>query len=109
MKIDVLRFSAFYGGSGEHYQPLSDCWTYIDNVVAWMPNNDPITGNKIHDPSLVLPMPKVITDRKVYYDKLITTPGTLSNTEYGKTYSSCIDETFWHQNSDQCRGTQRCT
>jgi len=94
MKIDAFRIANFYGGDGETYSPKSACWGYIDNLIVWMPNYDPVEGNEVHDPSVVLNTPAPITNRLVYYDKLITEEGSLKNSQYGNVYSSCIDETY---------------
>jgi hypothetical protein len=94
MKIDGFMLSNFYGGDLEEYMPLRECYGYIDNIKVYMPNDDPVSGYNLHSPSLILGTPDEITDRRVFYDSLRTTPGTLSNAEYGNTYSSCIDETY---------------
>ena len=94
MLIDAFRLTNFYGGSGVEAQPLYECYGYIDNIKVYMPNDDPVSLDQLHSPSTILTTPDEVTDRSVYYDTLITLPVTLSNTDFGGTYGSCIDEAY---------------
>jgi hypothetical protein len=95
MKIDGIHIAHWYGGSSIGYTPLTNCYGYIDNVKVWIPVNDPTFGtHNTHDGNYIYPTPDEITDRRVYYDSLRTTTGTLQNSEYGSPYSSCIDEAY---------------
>jgi hypothetical protein len=94
-KIDGVHIAHWYGGSADEYIPLTTCYGYVDNIKVWIPVNDPTYGtHNTHDSNYILPTPDEITDRRVYYDSLRTTVGTLSNSEYGSTYSPCIDEAY---------------
>jgi lysophospholipase L1-like esterase len=93
MKIDAFRLANFYGGSID-YAPLNEVYGYIDNIKIYMPSDDSVSGHELHSTSLVIDTPDKITDRKVYYDYLKTTPGTFSNSQYGNTYSPCLDEAW---------------
>jgi hypothetical protein len=93
--IDQVHIAHWYGGSGTLYTPLNECYGYIDNIKVWVNKNDPtLNTHNTHDPDDIFLTPDEITDRTVHYDRLITTAGTLQNTEYGGTYSPCIDETY---------------
>lgn len=94
LKIDDLNIAHFYGGSSVNYAPLTQSYGYIDNLVIWKPTNDPVQGYALHNPGAVLQTPSTITDRRFYYDELRTTQGTLKNSQYGSTYSNCIDEAY---------------
>lgn len=94
MKIDDLNIAHFYGGGSDDYMPLYECYGYIDNVKVYMPENDPVSGRLLHSPEQILQTPDEISSRTLIYDKLITAPGTLKNTEFGNTYGGCIDETY---------------
>ena len=95
MKIDGVHIAHWYGGSSDNYKPITTCYGYIDNIKVWTPVNDPTVGtNNTHDENYILPTPDVITDRRVYFDSLRTTPGALQNSDFGSTYSPCIDEAF---------------
>ncbi len=92
--IDGMFIGHYYGGSSVEYQPIHDVNVFLDNIAVWMPDNDPITGHNLHSPSTVITTPYEITNREVYYDQLITSEGTLHNTQYGTSYSPCIDEAY---------------
>ena len=96
MKIDGFNISNFYGGgANDGYEPVTECYGYFDNFVIYHPENDPTFGYALtHDPVDTLRTPVEITDRDIVYDQLITTAGTLSNSQYGNYYSSCIDEAY---------------
>jgi len=94
MKIDELRLSHFYGGTSS-YAPLNECYGYIDNIKVYTPDNDATLGTyNTHNTVTIIETPDEITDKDVYYDQLITTAGTLQNSQYGSSYSSCIDEVY---------------
>jgi len=92
--IDGLFLGTYYGGKEDYYKPLYESACYIDNVILYTPTTDDVTGNQLHPVSHVLETPNEITDRELYYDKKITSPGTLQNASYPNTYGSCIDETY---------------
>lgn len=92
--IDGAALSIFYGGDSEAYMPLHESDVYLDNIRIFMPNNDPIVGQRLHSTTSIYPTPDEIIDRTVFYDKLITEQGVLSNYEYGQSYSQCIDEAY---------------
>jgi hypothetical protein len=95
MKIDDVNIAHFYGGSTDDCKPIRECCGYIDNIVVYTPLDDPTFGTKnTHDPAQVLNTPNPITDRNVYYDKLITSSGTLRNSAYGTNYLPCTDEAY---------------
>jgi hypothetical protein len=94
LKIDAFRLSNFYGGDGDVYKPLHECYGYIDNIKVYMPNNDPITGHNLHSSSTIISTPDKINDRRVYFDQLITSQGILHNNDYGNNYSPCVDEAY---------------
>jgi len=94
IRINGIELSNYFGGDTENYIPLTECYGYIDNLVVWMPTDDPVVGRNLHDPAQILTTPVEITDKTVHFDELITTSGTVSNTDYGGYYGSCIDETF---------------
>ncbi len=95
IKANGFEISNYFGGSGFEYIPQTECYGYIDNINIYIPTNDPTLGTyNTHEPEIHLITPSEITDRSVFYDKLINTPGTLSNSEYGSTYSSCRDEAY---------------
>ncbi|MGD2034112.1 MAG: fibronectin type III domain-containing protein [Bacteroidales bacterium] len=94
MKIDAFRLSNFYGGETDNYKPLYECYGYIDNIRIYLPSGSDVTGHELHSPSEVLTTPDEITDRRVYYDELITDPGNLRNSDYGSNYGNCIDEAY---------------
>jgi hypothetical protein len=94
LKIDAFRLANFYGGNAVEFMPLTECYNYIDNIKVYMPVNDPISGHALHATNSILSTPDEITDRRIFYDSLRTTVGTLSNSEYGGIYSGCIDETY---------------
>jgi hypothetical protein len=93
--IDGFFLGTYYGGGSIDYTPVYQCDVYLDNVVIWTPSGDNTFGTRgLHSSSQILNTPAQITDRQFYYDKLITAAGTISNTQYGKTYSQCIDEGY---------------
>lgn len=92
--IDAMFVGHYYGGASDGYRPKHDCDVFLDNIVVWLPTEDNIKGQKLHDPSIILRTPVEISDRRVYYDTLITSEGDLHNFEFGKDYSPCIDETY---------------
>lgn len=93
--IDGFFLGNFYGGGTPDYLPLHQCDIYLDNVVIWIPTNDPTYGTRgLHNCSAILATPATITERALYCDHLITSPGTIKNAEYGKTYSPCTDEAY---------------
>mgnify|MGYP000932539476 CR=1 FL=1 len=95
MKIDAFRLANFYGGSGSAYLPKTEGYTYIDNIKVFLPLNDPIVGTRnVHNASTIISTPDPASNESFYYDRLITSAGTLSNTQYPSTYSSCIDEAY---------------
>jgi hypothetical protein len=94
MKIDGFRLANYYGGNTDGYRPLYECYGYIDNIKIYLPSGTEITGHELHSPSEVLTTPDEITDRRVYYDELITSPGNLRNSDYGSNYGNCIDEAY---------------
>jgi hypothetical protein len=94
MKIDAFRLANFYGGDAEAYWPLYECYGYINNIKVYMPVDDPVTGHALHSGTQIIHTPDEISDKRVYYDSLLNTVGTLSNSEYGNTYSPCIDEAY---------------
>jgi len=94
IRANGFSISSFYGGSGFNYTPQNECYTYIDNISVYIPNEDPVSGHQLHDPADRFEFPGQITDRRNYVDELITQSGTLSNSQWGGTYSSCIDEAY---------------
>ena len=94
LKIDDLNIAHFYGGGTDDYKPVNECYGYLDNFKVYMPTNDSVCQQKLHDPLSILTTPDEITDRTVYYDSLVTNEGNLANTEYGGNYSPSIDETY---------------
>ena len=94
IRANGFSISSFYGGSGFTYTPQNECYTYIDNVKVYIPTDDPVRGHNLHDPDHILETPDEIIDRRVYADELITESGELHNSEWGVSYSSCIDEAY---------------
>jgi len=94
MRIDALLLSNFYGGDPDYYKPITECYAYIDNITIYMPTDDPVSGQSTHASSTILGTPNEITDRRVYYDYLVTSEGKISNQQYGGTYTGCQDETY---------------
>ncbi len=93
--IDILALISFYGGTGFNYQPQNECYTYFDNFVIFNPKNDvTLNTHNLHHPSIILKTPNEITNRDVYYDRIITSPGILKNAQYEGIYSPCIDEAY---------------
>lgn len=94
MKVDAFRLANFYGGQGEEYMSLRECYVFFDNFKVYTPVHDPVSGQKLHTANAVLDTPDEITDRRVYYDVLKETAGPLQNADYGITYGGCLDETW---------------
>lgn len=94
LKIDDLNIAHFYGGSSVSSAPIRECYGYINNIIIWKPMDEQIKGFDLHNPRDILKTPFKITERKFYYDVLRTTPGPLNNSEFGSTYSPCINETY---------------
>jgi hypothetical protein len=94
MKIDAFRLTNFYGGAEDIYKPKTECYGYIDNIKVYTPLDDPTFNTHRAHSANPIRTPDEISDRKFCYDKKITTAGVLSNSEYGTSYSSCIDETY---------------
>lgn len=94
---DYIRYvliSHFHGGASEDCWPTVTTYGYIDNIKVWIPEAANVTGNVAHSNSYVLPVPDEITVNQVAYDTYRNTSGTLSNSEYGGTYSVYKDETW---------------
>jgi len=94
MKIDGFLLANFYGGATDNYKPLYECYGFIDNIHVYMPSNDPVSNYELHSPGSTIESPGEIIDKRVYYDELITSPNTLSNSSYGSNYGNCIDEAY---------------
>jgi len=92
--IDGIFIGSYYGGSSDIYKPLYESPCYLDNIVLYTPVTDDVTGNQLHSASHILETPNEITDKRLYYDKKINTPGTLNNSAYPNKYGSCIDEAY---------------
>jgi len=90
--FNAFRLAHFYGGD-QVYAPLTECYGYIDNIKVFAPTNDATLGTQnTHNENNIFTTPNEITDRTVYYDQLITSPGTFQNNDYGHSYYPCIDE-----------------
>ncbi|MGD2033580.1 MAG: cadherin domain-containing protein, partial [Bacteroidales bacterium] len=95
MKIDAIRISNFYGGGGEEYEPITECYAYFDNFCVYKPINDPTFGtHNLHSTNEKLSTPDEIIERDFSYDQLIISEQEISNSEYGKPYSPCMDEVY---------------
>ncbi len=96
MKVDAFGIQHFFGGpANQGYEPTRQCYAYIDNVILYLPDDDPTVGTRnLHDQQAILPTLTTITDRNVGYDTLVTSPGTLKNSSYPNNYALCTDETF---------------
>jgi hypothetical protein len=93
-KIRVANIAHFYGGSGDEWWPDFETAGYMDDFIVWTPKNPVVTGNTLHPSGYVLNTPTKLGQRDFIYDQLKTTPGTISNSEYGSNYTKCKDETW---------------
>ncbi len=83
--IDVIEFTYFQGGQGDEYQQDEEAHVYWDDIMVWMPDNNPAGLNT---PGVAIDLPNPVTGEIFHYTTLITTPQTFTNSQYGSNYSA---------------------
>jgi len=94
---DAIRcfvLSHFYGGSTDEYFPTTTCWGEIANINVYTPKSPVVTGRNLHPTGSDLSTPDALDDQQFEYDNMITTAGTVQNSQYGFTYSAFRDESW---------------
>ncbi|NJN99720.1 MAG: CUB domain-containing protein [Anaerolineales bacterium] len=94
--LNGIGIKTWTGGGYDDGNQLIDTWYLLtDNLSVWVPTNDSYFGTvNFHPAGTPIDVPDSIVDNIFDYDALVTTETTLTNTEFGGTYSPGLDEQY---------------